>query len=72
MLTVIREITFDPGSSTLLFNPVKELSQLRGAILYNGTETLHKVSSSAQDIMPILLSCLSPQVQGILKPSDYL
>lgn len=48
MLTAIREITYDAESASLLLYPIKELSQLRGRTLYDGTETLHRTTSSTQ------------------------
>ena len=48
MLTMIREITYDPDSAGLLFNPIRELDGLRGKTIFSGTENLANHTSSAQ------------------------
>ena len=49
MLTIIREVTYDAESTSLLFNPIEEISELRGKRLYCAEQVkLHHESSAAK------------------------
>ena len=66
MLTLVREVTYDAESASLLFNPIQEISLLRKDLLYSGD----KIFVQSASLVQVLISPFEYTSSRILATSQ--